>query len=72
MGCALVVLFQVRSLYIPTKTGLPLQGHFWESLVFRLHSKLARSILALKLSVTTTVGSQEVIGHTIELQPLIG
>ena len=30
------------------------RGHFWESLVFRLHSKLARSILALKLSVTTT------------------
>ncbi len=33
----------------------PLQGHFRESLVFRLHSKLARSILALKLSVTTTI-----------------
>ncbi len=41
MGCALVIL-------------LPLRGHFWEFLVFRLHLKLARSILALKLSVTTT------------------
>ncbi len=39
---------------------LPLRSHkdrspFWESQVFRLHSKLARSILALKLSVTTTL-----------------
>ncbi len=31
------------------KDRSPLRGHFWESLVFRLHSKLA-----LKLSVTTT------------------
>ena len=32
-----------------------LRGHFCESLIFRWHSKLARSILLLKLSVTTTV-----------------
>ncbi len=32
MGCALVILFQVHSLYVPTKDRLPLRGHFWESL----------------------------------------
>ncbi len=49
-------LFRFRSAHsrFPLKTGHLLRGHFWEFLVFRLHSKLARSILALKLSVTTT------------------
>ncbi len=32
MGCALIILFQVRSLYIPTKDRSPSRGHFWESL----------------------------------------
>ncbi len=50
----MIILFQVCSLYVPTKDRSPLRGHFWESSVFRLHSKLARSILALKISVTTT------------------
>ncbi len=54
-------LFCFRSAHsmFPQKTGHLLWGHFWESLVFRLHSKFgqtdwARSILELKLSVTTT------------------
>ncbi len=33
MGCALAFLFQVHSLYIPTKDRSPSRGHFWESLV---------------------------------------
>ena len=42
----------------------PLRGHFWESLVFRLYSKLARSIIALKLSVTTTPPLQQIFQFT--------
>ncbi len=33
MGCALPIVFQVRSLYVPTKNRSPSRGHFWESLV---------------------------------------
>ena len=37
------------------KDRSPFGGHFCESTVFRLRLKWARSILALKLSVTTTI-----------------
>ncbi len=49
MGCALVILFQVRSLKVPTKDRPFLRV---PSLLITL--LMARSILALKLSVTTT------------------
>ena len=48
MGCALVTLFQVRSLYVPTKDRSPLQGRFWESLVFRLHSEIDQINLSIE------------------------
>ncbi len=32
-GCALAIVFQVRSLYVPTKSRSPSRGHFLESLV---------------------------------------
>ncbi len=32
MDCALVIVFQARSLYAPTKNRSPSRGHFWESL----------------------------------------
>ncbi len=34
MGCALAIVFQVRSICVPTKNRSPSRGHFWESLVF--------------------------------------
>ncbi len=33
MGCALAIVFQFRSLYVPTKNRSPSPDHFWESLV---------------------------------------
>ena len=48
MGCALITSFQVRSLYVPTKDRSPLWGHFWESLVFRLHSKIGQIHLSIE------------------------
>ncbi len=32
--CNLSIVFQARSLYIPTRNRSPSRGHFWESLVF--------------------------------------
>ncbi len=48
MGCAFVVLFPVRSLYVPRKRGHLLWGHFWESLVFRLHSNIGQIYLSIE------------------------
>ncbi len=36
MGCALAIVFQVRSLYVPIKNMSPSRGHFWEYLVFKI------------------------------------
>ncbi len=52
MGCALVILFQVRPLNVSTKDRSPFTGPF---LGVPRVPKSARSILALKLSVNTTV-----------------
>ena len=55
MACALAILFQVRSLYVPTKDMSPFMGPF---LGVPSHldytPKSARFILAWKLSVTST------------------
>ena len=57
MGCALAIVFQFRSIYVPTEiTGHLLWAISGSPLSFRLHSKSARTILALKLNVTTTHG----------------
>ncbi len=48
MGCAQVILFQVRSLSVPQKTGHLLRDHFWECLVFRLHSKIGQIHLSVE------------------------
>ena len=40
-------VFQIRSLYVPTKDRSPLQGNFWESLVFRLHSEIGQIHLSI-------------------------
>ncbi len=55
MGCALAIVFQVRSLYVPNMERLP----FMEPVSRSPYSldythKSARSTLALKLSVTTS------------------
>ncbi len=33
MGCALAIVFQVHSLYVPKENRSPSRGHFWETLV---------------------------------------
>ena len=71
MGCALVILFQARStvsgpLNIPRIDRSPLMGPFLgvpQSLDYT--QNLARSILALKLSVTTTFFNSDSYGRNL-------
>ncbi len=48
MGCALAVVFQVRSLYIPLTNGQLFRVHFGESLVVRLYSEIDQIHLGIE------------------------
>ena len=68
MGCALVILFQVHSPTFPQKTG-----HFYGAISGSPTPKSVRSILALKLSVTTTARGvtflRQWIGRSLKFLP---
>ncbi len=48
MGCALAIVFQVHSLYVPTKDRLPSWSLFRKSLVFRLYSDIGRNHVSIE------------------------
>ncbi len=60
MGCTLAIVFQVRSLYVPTKARAQRRGYllgvcFQESLVFRLHSEIDQIHLSIEAQCGTPV-----------------
>ncbi len=48
MGCALVIVFQGRSLYVPTKNRSPSRGHFWESQVIWITLEIGQNHLSIE------------------------
>ncbi len=63
MGRALIILFQVRSLYVPTKDRSPFTGPFLGvPIVFRLHSKIGQIHLSIEAQGD----------HHIKVAPLLG
>ncbi len=48
MGCALAIVYQVHSLYVPTKNRSPSWGHFWESLVIYSTLEIGQNHLSIE------------------------
>ncbi len=48
MGCALAIVFQVRSLYVPTKDRSLSWGHFLESLVIKITFEIGQNHLSIE------------------------
>ena len=65
MGCALAIVFQVRSLYVPTKNRSPSQGHFWESLVILITLEIGQN----HLRIEAQCGHHSVFIHLFRANP---